>query len=175
MTDKKSLWNEAAIAGLILGAISSAYMYLSGIAGTVVTLLMGLVKFVGCIYLMYFFMKKFSAGNPDAGHSEVFRFGSLVALLSALLYAAFSLAYLLYINPDSLSEALDKAMETYESILDSNSLEQLESLVPKMPTISFFTNLFYCWIFGTILSAIFSRNIPSDNPFDGESDSIDEQ
>lgn len=171
MTDKKSMWNEAGVAGLALGAVSSAYMYLGGISGTVLTMVLWFVKFAACIYLMRFFMLKYSNNNPDTGHSEVFRFGTLVALLSALIYAAFSLAYLMYINPESLSEAMDSAMEMYESFLDSNSLESIEEMLPKLPTISFWTNLFYCWIFGTVLAAIFSRNIPSDNPFDGIEDS----
>ena len=45
----------------------------------------------------------------------------------------------------------------------------MEELMPKMPTYAFFANLIYCWLFGTILAAIFSRNISSSNPF------IDEQ
>jgi hypothetical protein len=34
-----------------------------------------------------------------------------------------------------------------------------------MGTVSFFTNLIYCFLFGVVLSAILSRNIPSRNPF----------
>lgn len=176
MTDKKSMWNEAGIAGLVLGLVSSAYMYLSGVAGPAVTMLLWIVKFAACIYLMHFFMLKYSNGDPDAGHGDVFKFGVVVALLSALIYAAFSLAYLMYLKPDALTEAIDSAMEMYESILDSNSLESIEEMMPKLPTISFWTNLFYCWFFGTVLAAIFSRNIPSDNPFDRIQDSnTDEQ
>ena len=38
----------------------------------------------------------------------------------------------------------------------------------KKETYAFFINLFYCFIYGTILSAILSRNIPPRNPFAGE-------
>ena len=41
-------------------------------------------------------------------------------------------------------------------------------MIPRLPTFSFFVNLFYCWLFGTVLSAILSRNIPSRNPFTDE-------
>ena len=45
----------------------------------------------------------------------------------------------------------------------------VEEMIPRTPTIMFLVNFLYCWLFGTSLSAILSRNIPSRNPF------IDEQ
>ena len=45
----------------------------------------------------------------------------------------------------------------------AESLEAMEEM--NLGTISFFTNLIYCFLFGTVLSAILSRNIPSRNPF----------
>lgn len=176
MDEKKSIWNEAAVAGLVLGAVSSVYMLLNGYISPFLSIIFWLAKFAGCIFLMRFFLAKYSANNSEAGHSDVFRFGSLVALLSALIYAAFSLAYMKYINPEMISEAFDSALGMYENLLDSNTLNQMEQMMPKMPVYSFFINLFYCWLFGTVLSAIFSRNIPSDNPFGRDNNSeIDEQ
>lgn len=176
MTYKKSTWNTASIAGLALGCIPMIYLYLSGIVGPVFSILLWLVKFCACIYFMRFFLMKFGAYNPDAGHSDVFKFGMLISLMSALIYAAFNMAYMMFINPEAISEAFDTIMETYSSFLDSNAREEIEELMPKLPTISFFSNLIYCWLFGTVLSAIFSRSIPSDNPFDNNyTESEDEQ
>ena len=50
-------------------------------------------------------------------------------------------------------------------MVDANTMGQMEQMIPQMPTFSFFFNLIYCWLFGTVLSAIFSRNIPPQNPF----------
>ena len=49
-------------------------------------------------------------------------------------------------------------------MMTSEAMEALENT--NMERVSFFTNLIYCFIFGTILSAILSSNIPSKNPFD---------
>ena len=38
-------------------------------------------------------------------------------------------------------------------------------MMGNMPQITFFSNLIYCFFFGTILSFILSRNVPSRNPF----------
>ena len=46
-------------------------------------------------------------------------------------------------------------------------MDMMEEMIPKLPTMTFFLNFFWCWLFGTVLSAIFSRNIPSSNPFAG--------
>ena len=45
----------------------------------------------------------------------------------------------------------------------------MDGMMAKLPNVMFFVNLFWCWLFGTVLAAIFSRNIPPRNPF------IDEQ
>ena len=50
-------------------------------------------------------------------------------------------------------------------MLDSNSLAMLEKMEGSYPQISFFSNLIYCFLFGTVLSAILSRDIPSRDPF----------
>ena len=71
---RKILWEEAGKAGLALGAVSSAYLFLSQFAGTLkmpallsmlVTTILWAGKFGGCIWLMMYFMKKFVRENPD--------------------------------------------------------------------------------------------------------------
>ena len=87
----------------------------------------------------------------------------ITALLSAMLYSAFYLAYVSFIAPDTFSQALDILADN--PMMDSNSMSAVEEMIPRMPTISFFGNLIYCWLFGTILSAIFSASIRPQNPF----------
>lgn len=180
MSDKSILLNGAARAGLVLGGVSIAGMLLSWLLGKIGTggdnrgvmvlisflnTLLWVAKFVGCIYLMRIFMLKFSANDPEAGNGRVFRFGMLTSLLSAIVYSAFYMAYLMFIEPESINMALDILRES--SMMDRNSLEAIEQLAPVMPTYAFFTNLAYCFVYGTVLSAILSRNIPPRNPFAG--------
>lgn len=175
---KNSMLEQAGKAGLVLGGVSIAYMLLTMLTGKaaengpaillgLVNILLWVAKFLGCIYLMRFFILRFAANDPEADNSRAFRFGTLTALLSALIYSAFYLAYVSFIAPDTFEEALSAL--TDNPMLDSNTLTAVEDMIPRMPTISFFVNLIWCWLFGTILAAIFSRNISSSNPF------IDEQ
>lgn len=177
MADKKKLWNSASTAGLVLGGVSALYLLITGFTGDIPAsggfnaILIGilnaalwLVKLVACIYLMKFFMKKYSDENPKVSNNGTFRFGSLVAMLSSLVYSGFMLLDFHFIHPDIFDEALEVVAETSE--MNSASIEAMEEMVGMMPNYTFFMNFFYCWLFGTILALIFSRNIPSRNPFE---------
>ena len=172
---RKDLWDGAGKAGLVLGLISSAYVILTYLLGkltgttglallsTLLAFLLWAAKFGGCIYLMKLFMTKFAAAHPGCDNSDTFRFGVVTALLSALLFAAFDLAYVTWIAPDTFSQGVETMTESYGSILPSESIEAMQEV--NFGRVSFFTNLIYCFLFGTVLSSILSRNIPSRNPF----------
>lgn len=174
---RKDLWDSAGRAGLVLGLVSTAYMIISlllarptgGVGITVFASLVSMVlwaaKFIGCILLMKYFMKKFCRTYPDATNGTSFRFGMCVALLSALIYSGCFLAYYSLIAPEALNDTLDTALASYSNMLDSNSLQAVEAMKENYVTVSFFTNLVYCFVFGTFLSSILSRDIPSRDPF----------
>lgn len=173
----KGLWNEAARSGLVLGLISIVYMVLNALMAkiqasgalaaviNVADILLWAAKLVLCIRLMKVFMQKFAA-DDSVTNSDSFRFGTATALLSALLYAGFSLAWMLFIQPDMFEDSMAAAMQLYEGMLTEDQLVSLQELIPRLPTIMFFVNLVWCWLFGTILAGIFSRNIPPRNPFE---------
>lgn len=172
---RKDLWDAAGKAGLVLGLVSTAYVLISqllsmlnGTPGmTMIVTLLGLLlwaaKFAGCILLMKLFMTRYAAAHPGCSGSDTFRFGMVTALLSALIFSAFDLAFVTWIAPDTYSEAIAAATEAYSSFMTEESLEAIENM--NFGRISFFTNLIYCFLFGTVLSSILSRNIPSRNPF----------
>ena len=169
----KNLWNSAAKPGLALGLVSSVYLFVNQwvtlidapVISGLLSFVLWAVKFGGCIWLMMFFMKKFVAENQDAVNSDTFRFGVVTALLSAVVYAAFSFANTAYFSADMIAENMDTVMQAYSQFMDSNTMSQMDKMMGKMPQITFFSNLIYCFIFGTILSLILSRNIPSKDPF----------
>lgn len=181
MVERKIVWSDAARSGLVLGGVSIAYMVCSMLltkiqGGTfasvlvnVSSLLLWVFKLVLCIRLMKIFMQKFASSHEGVSNSDTFRFGTCTALLSAILYSAFFLAWISFIQPDMLTSSLDTVKEAYSEALTEAQLESMDGMMAKLPNVMFFVNLFWCWLFGTVLAAIFSRNIPPRNPF------IDEQ
>lgn len=176
MIQQKIVWNDAARSGLVLGGVSIAYMLCTILLGkiqgggavavlvNVASLLLWVFKFVLCIRLMKFFMLKFAASHEGVANSDSFLFGTVTALLSALIYSAFYMAWVSFIDPEMLTSSLDTIRTASE--FTEEQTEAIERLIPKLPTLTFFVNLIWCFLFGTVLSAIFSRNIPSRNPFD---------
>jgi hypothetical protein len=56
-------------------------------------------------------------------------------------------------------------MQQMAPMMDSNTLNAVDSFMENLPQLTFFSNLIYCFLFGTVLTAILSRNIPSKDPF----------
>ena len=170
ITLKKNIWHAAGTAGLALGAVSSIYLFTGQfLAGDlspaslwqqVFGMALWAIKFIACIWLMKFFMTKFARENKSAGRKDIFRMGRATALLSALMFSAIYLANMLYISADFYNEIFQETIRQVQSSLDANSLSMLEKIVGKLPQITFTYYLIYCFIFGTVLSAIISRTIP---------------
>ena len=180
MNDKKSFWSEAGNAGLVLGIVSLAYMvYNFLVTGdgsarpeiwqSVIGNILWAVKLWLCLWLLKRFIKAYSAVHPEADNSDTFRFGMAVAALSALIYSGGYLAWTTVINPDYFSNVLDTFIDGTDSMggfLTEDMLDNIEAVTPRLPSMTFFANLAWCYLFGTVFSAIFSRNIPSGNPFE---------
>ena len=171
---KSNIWNEAAKAGLILGLTSSAYLFTNNYLGTLdvnpflmtfLSLTLRVVKITLCIFIMVALMRKFVNDNPSATNNDTRKLGSLTALLSAFIFAGVSFADIAYISPDLYAEQQKMIMDIYSQSLDANMLAGIEKTMGYMPQYTFFTTLIYCYLYGSALSAILSRNIPSRNPF----------
>ena len=169
---KKYFWNLAGSAGLMLGMISSASMFtgqgisamnLSATMTTVIGGALWLAETCGCVGMMYYYMKKFSSEFPALDYKVISRFGAAIAFLSALIYSAVTFANMAYISADFYAEQFSILTQNLAPSLDSNSKVMLERIMAAMPQISFFSNLIYCTIFGSVVSSVISRGIIAKN------------
>lgn len=167
-------WNEASKYGLILGLIPTAYLYLghlqvaigaTGFISSALGFILWAAKFTGCIMLMKHVMNKFASENPKATNSDVFKLGSLMAMLSALVYSVVAVADVLYIFPEYYQGIYTTITEAYSKVLSAADVEKIKEMMHEAPKITFVGTFIYCFLFGTILSLILSRNIPPQNPF----------
>ena len=180
MANNKRTWDAAARAGLVLGGISAAYFALNSLLSThgadwignfgssLLILVLWGFKFYLCIALMNRFMRAFAAQDPEVSNNDTLRLGICTALLSSLVYSALYLAWVLFVQPDIFVNA----MQSVAANLPPDALSQMQDIIGKMPQYTFWANLVYCFLFGTVLSLILSRNIPSQDPFDEQ---VDEQ
>ena len=172
---KKIIWNQACISGAVLGLLSTVLMFASqsmgnlqaGFGTLAISTLLWAIKFAGSIWLMMYFMKKLCRNYNNVTGAETFRFGMATALLSALIYSAAYLANITFINTDIIDETFKAVLQSSAGMLDSNSIAMMEKMQENFPQTAFFSNLIYCFLYGTLLSSILSRIIPPRDPFAG--------
>lgn len=174
-TLRRERWNAAGKAGLIFGVIPVVHMYLNrGLVtpetnyylGTAIHWILWIAKFIGCIWLMKHVMSEFVSRHTDADNSDTFRLGMTIAFLSALIFSAFSFADIAYISPDLYKTSMPEMMEALSPMMSEDELDMFKELTQRLPQITFFGILIRCFIYGTVLSFILSRSIPSRNPFE---------
>lgn len=179
--------NRAGLAGLALGAVSTAYMFATqylpqfvtnGALASMISIFLWIAKFVGCIWILKAFMSELASSFDGTERRHTLRLGVMAAVFSALIFSAATLANTLFISADAISEAFDQYLGMYASKLDSNALASIDTAKEKLPVIMFFSDLFYCIIYSSVVSSILSRNIPKTDPFAnfrGGSQDVEEQ
>lgn len=172
--DNRTIWNNAAKTALVFAAVTIVCNLLKrGLAALnppSFLLLLGsgvlwAAEFVGCIYLMIFFMKKLVGNYEGVINADTYKYGRRIALLSAILISSVEFLILYFSPEEKLQEMIDTMLAGYASMFDSNTLSVMEETLQNLPAITFVSNLIYCFLYGTILSAILSRSIPQPDPF----------
>jgi len=165
--DNKIISSEAAKVALIFGAISGGYIFISqlltevegSVVVNIVSSLLWIAKFVGCILLMKFFMKRLYGNFEGVTRKNLVGFGTLIALFSAIITAVCSYVAVQYVFPDQISQSLDLVYQQYATMLDSNSMAMLEQMEGSFGVISMASNLIWCFIYGWILSLILAGSV----------------
>lgn len=174
-------WNSAAVAGLVMGAATIALDYLpmlpallggDSVIGDLLGGVLKIAKIIVCIYLFRVLMLRFfNAVQTD--YAGLQRYGLKVALFSSILVAGFSILQILVINPEMMTQTIQAVQNTYQNVLDSNTMAAMEKMISKLPVITFFSSLIYCYLWGWILSMTFARRLFPVNAF-GERPGDDE-
>lgn len=177
--ETKILVNKAATGAAILGLISGGYALLSpALSSSTATALLSIplwaAKFVACIYVMKHCMTKLCDEFPKAESYDTKKLGVFMALFSAIITAACTYISFEFVYPDAIAQSMDQVWQMYGNLLDDNSRTVLEKMEGIMPQVQFFSTLFWCVIYGSILAAILSSRIPGNDPFRNVDDS-DEQ
>lgn len=174
VADNRTIWNEAAKSGLYLGLFTAIFLvlgivldnfsssssYALKITCSVISVFLWIIKVAGCLWLLRFLMLRFSFRYSGVTNQLSFRFGMLTALTSALIVAG---ANLCLMTPEKVQETVDMYF-SMAPISDSDRVE-MERILGYLPQISFFVNLIYCWLFGTVASRIYSSSIPPKDIF----------
>lgn len=170
--NKKIISSEAGRAALLFGLISGGFILvnflLAGIKfGNVISSVLNVAKIVGCILLMKYFMVKLKGSYEGVGRKQLVRYGTLIALFSAIITAIVAYCAYQYIFPETVTTMMDELFEQMGSMLDSNSRNALLAVEGNMASLQMVSMLIYCFLYGWILSLILAPRIAWDNtPFE---------
>lgn len=175
----KEMWNKASGAALAVGIIPitvalvsilfekwTGTSTLANIAKGFIAFLLWAAKFAGCIYMMRYFMENFQKSFKEVNKSDLFKFGSIIAVLSALLVASYELIDIIYLEPEKIDMVKELFNSPIYAKLDANSLDMLDKMTDHFPQITFISNFIYCSLYGVVLSAIIAGRLVSSNPFE---------
>lgn len=171
MEDKEkgsSSWIEASERGLALGMLSVCCLALkqlaTGIESALVQngagIILWVIEFFGCILLLRraMLLHVGEPADPEAGYDlleryDMYRFGRRVCTCSSFIMAAATTFLVVYVPGNIFSTAFQESLE-----MMGGSLALPDGMVLEdRPGLVFISQFLYCWIYGSILSAILSR------------------
>ena len=174
----KAIWNEATKAGLMFGLVSVAYNYISIYLGSLVgssfllnffasvgVWLLRVAKIVGLILLMRACMTRLTRNYSEVTNGDTFLLGIAISALSAIIVAGFTLLDCTVLLPTHYQDVMNQVMAELQPSLDANLRSAMEDVLSNYSGIMFWSTLFYCILYGVILSRILSRRIPAQDPF----------
>lgn len=159
--DKKAMWSLAAKNGLILSSITVVIASLTTFINmpSSVSMTLNVAKFVGIIYLLYFFMKQYAEDLDFVSYGESFKYGLTLCFLSSIVCTVFSLITFFYLEPAALDNAIETTMFMLEQsgMGDTMDYDTLRAMILKILPISFFIGYLIYGLIYTSIIAIFTR------------------
>ncbi len=171
--DNKTIWNEAAKAGLLFGAVSVACLALKELAGLsgssflsqAAFIILWAVEFFGCILLMKKVQLDLRDKYEGVKMADTFLLGRRAALLSGLLLASAQALIILYMPQETMDELVNAVSQAMP--MSASQQEQVDGMLDKLPVLTFLFQWAYCYLYGTVLSSIMSRYIFLQKLFGG--------
>ena len=182
--DSKTLWNEAGRVGLVFGGFSSLCLVLKEAAGLTdstflvqaAAIILWAVEFFGCILLMKKYMLDLRDKFDGVTVMDTYRFGRRVALLSGLILASVDAAVIMYMPQETVESVIAELNTAISSKMGAGYEGEIGRFVDKLPLYTFIGQWLYCFLYGSLLSAIMSRYIFLQGPFQGNGDDrVDDQ
>lgn len=174
--DNTALWNEAAVTGLLFGAVSIACLMGKQLAaGTgkmfliqAVGVVLWIAEFAGCIVLMRNRMIRLRDTYYNVTIRDSYRFGRRAALLSGLLVASAHALLIMKMPADAMDTMIGQLAQSMQ--LSASEIDSMGKVVDRLPLGTFIFEWLYCFLYGTVLSAIMSRYVFIQRLFDGPPD-----
>lgn len=164
--NKKEMWSLAAKNGLILSLITILLTLISSLftLPKALSIVITIVKFVGVVTLLYYYMKSYSKDKEFVSYNESFSYGFTLCLCSAIVCTVFNVLLTTVIIPD----AMEQSMETVFSMMQSSNVNMqidYDTMMGLLPLMTALSTLINCLFFGVIEPLIIANWTKKITPF----------
>ncbi len=165
--DKKIISNEAARSAIVFGLVSGAYIILSQVLmnAQIILYILELAKFIGLILLMRYCMRSLQNRYEGVNTRSLRRYGTLIALFSAIITAVFAYVAYQHLFPDTVKTMFDEVYTQMGATLDENSRIALQWAEANFATVVTISQFIWCLFYGWVLSLILAPRIAPSDPF----------
>lgn len=165
-TASTNKWTLAMRDGLLLALVTIACTTLSNLTKiSVLNILIWIVKLVGSIWVLWYFMKRYGLNHPQEQRTT--GYGILVCLFSSIVCAVFT--YLAYrvIFPGLIDEVMAQIPATLAATpgITPEAEESVYKVLDNMPQIMCVFTLIWDFVLGLIISAIIGASTARKDPF----------
>ena len=158
--------NSSAVNGLKLALISIGFMLIASfvpksMTGSMVAVVLSILKLGATVTFLWWAMKTFSARNAEVNgfttYGNVFSYGLLTSFFSGIVLAAYSFVNIKWINPDAVEQMKEAMTESLERMNGMNS-SFLEAYYNNLEFWTIISVLIGAVIYGLIFSAILASS-----------------
>ncbi len=163
-------WNTAAINGLLLSLITiiSSLLQSAFKFEGLLSIILWMAKFGGCIYLLHYFMKQFSNNFERVSYGESFRYGFLICCFSSIVCACYLFLSLTVLFPETLDVAIEQAQTIIASGNYTGEEEQaILATMERLPQATIISSLIYYTLIGAVMTSVIANFTKKEDPFAG--------
>lgn len=171
--DNNTIWNEAARAGLLFGAVSVACLglkELSALSGSAflvqaAAIILWVVEFFGCILIMKNIMLRFRDKYEGVKMEDTYKLGRRAGLLSGLILASAQAFIIMKMPAETMDEFVNQMMSTAQLL--PTDRDAVDAALANLPVLTFIFQWLYCYLYGSVLASVMSRYIFLQKLFGG--------
>ena len=161
-------WKSAATDGLILSAITIAYLLATSLLPegmAVISVFLWILKLTGCIWLLYWLMKQYSSKFETIEYKSSFAYGVWVSSFSAIVCSCWQYFSMVVLFPESINNTIEQVVSALSAQYTDEQMDAILPILNNLPQINLFVNLIYFTLFGLVTSAIIANFTKKVNPF----------
>lgn len=162
--------------GLFLAIITILFSLISSYLEAThwsITFILWAIKFVGCISVLFFFMRANSEDKALFTYGDSFKNGFKITFHSALITSILNLILLITIYKEKIDESIDQLYQIFEQqVADEQSLEVFNKIISNYEIYTGCATFIYLVIFGSVAAAIIANYTKKIDIFNDNSNNI---